>query len=70
MSREGIGRIGFTLEAKDRGKLLEVDPIPFSNESWRIAMDHYKGLKPVIRTVSEVLREYEDCGAFEVPIFS
>lgn len=59
---------GFTLEAKERKKLIEVDPIPFGPESWRIALDKYIGLHPIIEIIGEVSREYSDKEAFDIPI--
>lgn len=70
VDQASVSQSGFVLAAEGRGKLLKVDPIPFSNESWRIALDRYVDLQPVVRAVSVVLREYEKIGAFEVPVFS
>jgi hypothetical protein len=63
-----ISNLGFTLKAQNRKKLLEVDPIPFSAESWRVALDRYIALRPVIDVIGEVSREYSDRRAFDCPI--
>ncbi len=68
VKRARIDRTGFTLQARDRRKLLELSPIPFDSKSWRVALGRYKALQPVVEVVSEVLREYQERGAFEVEI--
>lgn len=58
------------LKAEDRGKLLELKaPIPFQVGAWQVTIERYKTLRPLVEQVTEVLRQFEDRGAFEVPIF-
>lgn len=64
----GIAPSAFTLSTMDRTKMLEVDPIPFNADSWRVAMDRYDSLQPIIAVVAEVVREYDFRGAFSIPI--
>jgi hypothetical protein len=62
---EGIAQKGFTLQARDRTKLLEADLIPFNDQSWRIAFDRYTAIQPIVDIVAETIRAYNQCGAFE-----
>lgn len=59
---------GFTLIARNRKKLLEADPIPFNSGSWRIALDKYISLHPIVDIIGEVSREFCDRGAFDTII--
>jgi hypothetical protein len=68
INARSISHSGFVLVAQDRKKLLEVDPIPFGPESWRIALDRYIALRPVVHVIGEVSKEYLDSGAFDCPI--
>ena len=70
VERAGIAQEGFILKTETPGKLLELDDrsIPFNSESWRVAMEQYRVLQPVIGVVSAVLREYQTLQAFESPI--
>jgi len=60
-----INLSGFALEAKNRKKLLELNPITFGPDSWRIALDRYIDLQPIVKIIGEVSREYSDKGAFD-----
>ena len=64
--KAGIIQSGFVLKAKDRVKLVEVDPIPFSPQSWQIIMERYIGLQSVITVIGEVVKEYYNHGAFDI----
>lgn len=58
---------GFLLQAQRRKKLLETDPsdaIPFNNQSWRISLERYKALQPLVEVIAMVSRQYYDKGAF------
>jgi hypothetical protein len=63
-----ISTSGFVLEAKARTKLLDSNPIPFNEESWRIALQRYISLQPVIETIAEVVRDFYSRAAFSVPM--
>jgi hypothetical protein len=65
---KGIKQFGFTLKAENRKKLLEAEPIPCGPDSWRIALEKYFALHPVVDVVAQVIREYSDRGAFNPPI--
>lgn len=62
---KAINYSGFTLTAQKRKKLLEADPIPFDSDSWRIVLERYVALHPVVDIIGEVIREYSDRGAFD-----
>ncbi|MBN1362815.1 MAG: HNH endonuclease [Sedimentisphaerales bacterium] len=60
---------GFVLQAQPRKKLLETDPanpIPFNNQSWRIALDRYTTLQPLIEVIAAVARQYHERDAFAI----
>ena len=59
---------GFDLQAKVKTKLLEADYIPFDNESWKISLQRYISLQPLVEIIASVIREYYDNGAFDMPI--
>jgi hypothetical protein len=63
-----INYSGFSLTAMNRKKLLEADPIPFGTESWRIVLDKYIVLHPIVAIIGEVSKEYSEQGAFDSPI--
>jgi len=65
---EGISQAGFTLQAANRKKLLEADPITFGPESWRIALDRYIALRPVVDVIGQVVRDFSDRGAFNTTL--
>jgi len=65
---KAISCSGFTLSDQNRKKLLEVAPIPISSESWRIILDKYIFLRPVVNIIGEVIREYSDQGKFDCVI--
>lgn len=60
-----INHSDFTLTAMKRKKLLEAAPIPFGSESWRMVLDKYIALHPIVEVIGEVSREYSDRGAFD-----
>jgi hypothetical protein len=59
---------GFDLQAKVRTKLLEADFIPFGHESWKISLQRYIALQPLVEIIATIIREYYDNGGFYVPI--
>lgn len=61
---DGICQSGFTLQAANRKKLLEADPIPFVDDSWSLALDRYIALEPVVEVIGQVVKGYSDKGAF------
>lgn len=63
-----IDTTGFLLEAENRKKLLEANPIRCDQEAWKAALERYKSLKPVINLIGEVSREYYQKGAFNTHI--
>jgi hypothetical protein len=63
-----INRVGFTLTAQNKKKLLEADPIPLGSEAWRMVLDKYIALHPVVDVIGEVVKEYSDRGAFDCAI--
>jgi hypothetical protein len=63
----GIVFSGFFLQARPWKKLMETDPndpILFNNESWRIALERYKALQPLVEVIAVVTRQYYDRDAF------
>jgi len=68
ITARNIDLSGFTLLAKKNKKLLEVNPIQFGTESWRIALDKYIALQPIVEIIGKVSREYSDKGAFDTLI--
>lgn len=63
---KGITFSGFDLKANRRTKLLEADPIPFSNQSWQISLQRYIALQPLVEVIATAVRDYYDNGAFDV----
>lgn len=61
----GISRRDYLLQARPRTKLLEVDPIPFNQNGWQIAMQRYEALQPIVEIIGTTIREYYEKGAFE-----
>ena len=59
-----VAHSGFVLQAKERTKLLECDPIPFSGDSWKVTFERYIALQPVVEIIARVLKEYRNRGAF------
>lgn len=64
----GTAQSGFVLQAKVMTKLLECNPIPFNGQSWKGAFEQYIALQPVVDIIARVLKEYQNRGAFEVPM--
>lgn len=65
---KGIKQSGFTLKTENRKKLLETEPIPFGPDSWKIALDKYIALCPIVDVVAQVIKEYSDKGAFDLSL--
>jgi hypothetical protein len=66
VSKRGITQSGFVLRAKERTKLLEVDPrIPFNTQSWQIILERYIKLQSVVIVIAEALKDYYNRGAFD-----
>jgi hypothetical protein len=63
-----IKQSGFILKTENRKKLLETEPIPFSTDSWQIALEKYIALSPVVDVVAQIIKEYSDKGAFELAL--
>lgn len=62
---------GFFLQARHRKKLLETDPddpILFNSRSWRISLQRYIALQPLVETMAVIVREYYDNGSYEIPM--
>ena len=63
----GISLPGFILQAQPRKKLLETDPtdpILFDGQSWRISLQRYIALQPLVGVIAAVVRKYHDRGSF------
>ncbi len=62
-----ISLLGFFLQAQPRKKLLEVDPtdpILFNNQAWKISLERYTVLQPLVQVIATVARRYYDRGSF------
>ena len=62
---KGIVQSGFVLQSEPRKKLLEADPIPFDNQSWKVAIEKYIALEAVVSVIAQLVRDFHKRGAFD-----
>jgi hypothetical protein len=63
-----IEQFGFVLQARERKKLLETDPIPVSIKAWEVAFDRYLSVQKIIPVIADLVKEYSDMGRFDTTI--
>lgn len=63
-----IEQLGFVLQARERKKLLETDPIPLSVKAWEVAFDRYLSVQTVVPIIADLVKYYSDRGMFGTKI--
>lgn len=56
---------GITIQATPQKKLLDSGLLPFADDPWRVAIERYVRLRPVVAIIAEKMKEFHDRGAFD-----